>query len=288
MMRDVFTKLWNDILSQAVEAKASDIHLGPSSEAPNDYQLNFRIAGHLSLQNTYQNALGLLLLDHLKRQSCLDVAERRIPQDGRLSSQAADFRVSTLPCLGGEKAVLRILRRNARPRLKQVGLPEQALNEVKQALSQKSGLIVIAGATGSGKTTTIHALLGEIDSTKLNVATLEDPVEYRAPQLSQVQITKSLTFASGLRSLLRQDPDVIFVGECRDSETARLAIEAAGTGHLVLTTVHTGSVDQIRDRFVELGCDKDSVGKNLIFAGFQRLIPENGKLRLDFEWRTTL
>lgn len=288
MGRETFTKMWYEILGKSVHANASDIHFGPESEAPHQFHLNFRIHGLLVKQTSYQQALGSLLIDHLKHQAGLDVAERTQPQDGRLASAHADFRVSTLPCLGGEKAVLRILRRANRPKLAQLGLDVEAELQIRKALDQSAGLIVIAGATGSGKTTTIHSLLAEIDSATLNVVTLEDPVEYRAAGLSQVQISRELTFSKGLRSLLRQDPDVIFVGECRDAETATLALEAAGTGHLVLTTVHAGSIAQITHRLIELACDKDSVARVLIFSAFQQLIPSNNGRKLDFQWKSYL
>jgi type II secretory ATPase GspE/PulE/Tfp pilus assembly ATPase PilB-like protein len=180
---------------------------------------------------------------------------------------------------------LRVLRKLQRPKLHELKLPIEAERLLRKALTEKSGLIVIAGATGSGKTTTIHALLSEMDSTKLNIMSLEDPVEYRFNGLSQVQISKHITFATGLRALLRQDPDVIFVGECRDSETAQLALEAAGTGHLVLTTVHTGSVEDIPKRFEKLGCDRKTLGKAVNLSAFQKLIPEKDTQRLHFEWR---
>lgn len=288
MSRDIFVKIWDEILSQAILKNASDIHFGPNSESSHDFSLCFRIHGLLSSQQIYQQALGLLLIDHLKQWAGLDVAERNLPQDGRLSTTYADFRVSTLPCLGGEKAVLRVLRRSGRPQLAQLGLDDNALFHIKNALSQSSGLIVIAGATGSGKTTTIHALLSEIDSQTLNVVTLEDPVEYRAKGLSQVQISKDLSFVKGLRSILRQDPDVIFVGECRDAETAGLACEAAATGHLVLTTAHASSVEQIITRFCELTGNKTSIEQVLIFSAFQQLIPSTLGLKLDFKWKSYL
>lgn len=288
MSRHIFSHMWQEIADQAVEKKASDIHLGPQSEPPHPFSLYFRMQGLLRFQSSYSHILGALLIDQLKAQSALDIAERSLPQDGRFSTVGADFRVSTLPCLGGEKAVLRVLRRGERPQLSSLGLPEKAMEEIQQALATTSGLIVIAGATGSGKTTTIHALLGEIDTQSLNVVTLEDPVEYRASGLLQVQITKQLSFAVGLRSLLRQDPDVIFVGECRDAETAALALEAAGTGHLVLTTVHTGSVDHITHRFMELGCQKSSVEQVLRFAAWQQLEPSPNGLKLNLQWRSYL
>ncbi|MBI2601890.1 MAG: Flp pilus assembly complex ATPase component TadA [Deltaproteobacteria bacterium] len=288
MSRNAFQKLWDEILQNAVDRQASDIHLGPESEAPHDFILNFRIVGLLVRQESYSHLLGALLLDHLKQMSSLDIAEHSLPQDGSLSISVADFRVSTLPCLGGEKAVLRVLKRNKRQNLASLGIPTEAELAVRTALQKNSGLIVIAGATGSGKTSTVHALLSEIDTLSLNVMTLEDPVEYRAARLSQVQISKHLTFATGLRSILRQDPDVIFVGECRDAETANLAIEASGTGHLVLTTVHTGHVEHIAHRFEELDCDKVSLERVLLFTAFQQLVPSPQGLNLDFQWKSYL
>jgi type IV pilus assembly protein PilB len=288
MSRDAFLKLWDEILENAVKKKASDIHFGPGSEFPHEFRLNLRIGGLLIEQRSFNHALGSLLIDRLKQIAGLDIAERRLPQDGRLSNSYADFRVSTLPCLGGEKLVLRVLKRNKQQDLTRLRLGSEAEDKIKNALRQKSGLIVIAGATGSGKTTTIHSLLAEIDSSSLNVMTLEDPVEYRAARLSQVQISKQLTFAKGLRSILRQDPDVIFVGECRDSETAKLALEAAGTGHLVLTTVHTGHVEHIPHRFAELSCDSASLERVLIFAAFQKLVPTSKGLKLEFQWKSYL
>ncbi len=288
MGRETFRVMWMSVLEEALIGKASDIHLGPESEAPYPFNLSFRIQGILVWQKTYPQRLGLILIDQLKSLCQLDIAERSLPQDGSLSLPLADFRVNTLPCLGGEKAVLRVLRRSGRPRLQELGLPVEAMQAIEQCLALSSGLIAIAGATGSGKTTTLHALLGELDSKSLNIVTLENPVEYRAPGLSQVQITSELTFARGLRALLRQDPDVIFVGECRDSETAHLALEAAGTGHLVLTSIHAGGLDQIASRFEELSCSRANLEKVLRFCAFQELIPSPKGLNLAFQWKSYL
>jgi len=205
MRQDVFRKQWDCILCDAISKKASDIHLEPlCGQATITYQLRFRIHGILRVVDAFDEQCGSLLIDWLKKLSGLNIADRELPQDGRLTAGNADFRVSILPCLGGEKAVLRVLRKHHRPKLHELNLPIEAEQALRKVLMEKSGLIVIAGATGSGKTTTIHALLSELDSTKTNIMSLEDPVEYRFNGLSQIQISKHITFATGLRALLRK------------------------------------------------------------------------------------
>lgn len=287
MRSEKFNQIWEKILGEAVAARASDIHLEPfvGLEKP-EYRLRLRVTKVLIEHLTFSAEEGDLLLDKLKGMADLDIAETRVPQDGRLErlDLCCDFRVNIIPCLGGAKAVLRLLRKNNRPRLDDLGISENARAELRQTLTASAGLIVIAGATGSGKTTTLHALLAELDSTRLNIVTLENPVELRFPGLTQIDVTPRLTFALGLRAILRQDPDVILVGEVRDEETAALALQAAGTGHLVLTTLHANSAADVCARLSELGCDPDLLRRHLLLSAFQKLVVEDGRMRAEINW----
>jgi type II secretory ATPase GspE/PulE/Tfp pilus assembly ATPase PilB-like protein len=255
-----------------------------------EFRLRYRMAGLLSEQKRFDHDIGLILIDRLKMMASLDVAERRMPQDGRLEGSIlkAEYRINIIPCIGGEKIVLRVLRTEVRPQLSQLGISELGLQALKRAIANHSGLVVIAGSTGSGKTTTLHALLAEVDSQVLNIMTLEHPVEYRFAGLTQVPISPNLSFATGLRALLRQDPDVILVGEIRDQETAKLALDAASTGHLVLTSLHANAPEDVASRLASRGVCPDQLKRQLRFAGFQRLIPRDGRLHMDFSWRESI
>src|SRR3990172_6097472 len=238
-------KVVNLIIQDAIAQRATDIHVEPTL---NDVQVRVRVDGVLRPLMQLPKWLANPVSSRLKVLARLDIAERRLPQDGRMKvqreSKSYDLRVSTLPTLFGEKTVLRILSSGTElPTLDQVNLEPQDLKNVLRALTQPQGLILVTGPTGSGKSTTLYACLGHRKSPEVNIVTVEDPVEYQMMGLNQVQVNvkAGLTFAHCLRSILRQDPDVILIGEMRDLETTEIAFHAAMTGHLVLSTLHTNS-----------------------------------------------
>jgi general secretion pathway protein E len=238
-------RLLNAILTQAIKEGVSDIHL----EIYEDHlTVRFRQDGVLREVLTPPRALGPLLISRLKIMAKLDIAEKRLPQDGRITLRIAgrsvDVRVSTLPTQFGERVVLRLLdQKSAKLDLSSLGMDEESLHTVEKLLKKPHGIILVTGPTGSGKTTTLYAMLTEINDEKRNIMTVEDPIEYHLPGISQTQVNPKveLTFARGLRAILRQDPDVVMVGEIRDVETAEMAVQASLTGHLVLSTLHTNS-----------------------------------------------
>lgn len=253
-------RLVNAIMERAYSEHASDIHFEPTED---EFVIRMRIDGQLHRIMTIPVELKDSVISRLKIMSKLDIIEKRIPQDGRLvmkiKGQELDMRSSTLPTIYGEKMVIRILRRNEEALNRRgIGLPPEEDPKIDKLLSLTSGVILIVGPTGSGKSSTMYTLIRELLSEHTNLITLEDPVEYHMKGASQVQINEKigLTFASGLRSILRQDPDIICVGEIRDGETAEIAMRAAMTGHLVITTVHTedaiSAVDRLRDMGVPL------------------------------------
>jgi type II secretory ATPase GspE/PulE/Tfp pilus assembly ATPase PilB-like protein len=246
--------LCREIVLEAIAARASDIHIEP---AGSEVRVRLRVDGVLRDHLALPRWMHAALLSRVKVLAKLDIAQQRVPQDGRIRAttrdHAIDLRVSTLPTQFGEKAVLRLLGSAHVPTLASLGLAAAEQTMLEDALHQPQGLIVVTGPTGSGKSTTLHAMVMARTSPGVNVVTIEDPIEYRLPDVTQVQVdTKAgLTFASGLRAILRQDPDVILVGEIRDLETAEVAYQASLTGHLVLTTLHTNgslaAVDRLRD-----------------------------------------
>jgi type IV pilus assembly protein PilB len=269
-------KIVDVILSNAIEADASDIHIEPSE---NDVRVRYRIDGilHTSLRlpRTVLNAI----VSRVKILSNLKIDEQRLPQDGRFHAEfgkkSVDLRVSTLPLMYGEKVVMRILDKTASvPTLDQLGLRGLALKWVKENILKTHGVFLITGPTGSGKSTTLYSILSLRNTTEVNIVTLEDPVEYFIPGVNQSQINPDigLTFASGLRSILRQDPNIVMVGEIRDEETAELAVHAALTGHLVFSTLHTNNAVGAIPRLINMGIEPFllSASVNLIMA--QRLV----------------
>lgn len=264
------------ILRHAIEGDASDIHIENSGEK---VLVRFRVDGvlHTSLVlpiNTYSGVVA-----RIKILTKLRLDEKRKPQDGSFSTKIdgrkVDFRVSTFPAVYGEKIVIRILDSEQGVKsLENIGFTEHNMALVREALQKPYGLILITGPTGSGKSTTLYSMLNELDREKLNVVSLEDPVEYNIPMVNQSQVMPEIgyTFASGLRSILRQDPDIIFVGEIRDKETAQLAIQAALTGHLVLSTLHTNSAAGVVPRLIDMGVDPYLIAPTLILAMAQRLV----------------
>ncbi|MGE5390300.1 MAG: GspE/PulE family protein [Deltaproteobacteria bacterium] len=269
-------RMVNSIISQAVSGRTSDIHIEPQER---ETRVRFRIDGELYEVLTLPlNTLGAVV-SRLKIMAGMDIAEKRLPQDGRfrmtVEGREIDFRVSSLPTNHGEKIVMRILDRHAAlARLDQLGLSHENLEKLMNLGRRPHGLVVVTGPTGSGKTTTLYSLLNEINSADKNIITLEDPIEYSLPGINQVQtnVKAGLTFASGLRSVLRQDPDVIMVGEVRDGETARLAVQAALTGHLVLTTLHTNSASGAPARFNDMGIEDFLLASSLAGVVSQRLV----------------
>jgi type II secretory ATPase GspE/PulE/Tfp pilus assembly ATPase PilB-like protein len=219
------------------------------------------------------------LISRIKVLVNLDIAESRLPQDGRtnlkIGKKSLDLRVSTLPTLHGEKAVIRLLNRShAHLGLEELGMEKDDLNLYKKLISRRNGLILVTGPTGSGKTTTLYATLSVLNSREANITTIEDPVEYQLPGINQIQINPKagLTFARGLRSILRQDPDIIMLGEIRDLETAKVAVQAAMTGHLVFSTLHTNDAPSAVTRLVDMGIERYLVEDAVVGVVAQRLV----------------
>ena len=263
------------ILNNAVEGNASDIHIENTGEK---VKVRFRVDGVLYTSLVLPLPVFPGVVARVKILSKMRLDEKRKPQDGgfsaKINGRKIDFRVSTLPAYYGEKVVLRILdsERGVRP-LTSLGLSTEQLGMIKEALAKPYGLILITGPTGSGKSTTLYSLLNELDREKSNVVSLEDPVEYHMPDMNQSQVMPEIgyTFAAGLRSILRQDPDIIMVGEIRDAETAQLAIQAALTGHIVLSTLHTNNAIGVVPRLIDMGIDPYLIAPTLILSIAQRL-----------------
>jgi general secretion pathway protein E len=241
--------------------------------------VRFRIDGTLYEQPTPPRHHAEALVSRVKVMAHMDIAERRLPQDGmaqvRVGERAIDVRVSTVPVADGERVVMRLLDRdNALLPLSALGMPDTVLAPFETLLAMPNGLVVVSGPTGSGKTTTLYSALGSLDATRRNILTVEEPVEYRLPAIGQIQVRPKigLTFASGLRHILRQDPDVILVGETRDTETAEIAVRAALTGHLVFTTLHTNDAPSAVARLVDMGVEPYLLASCLRGVLAQRLV----------------
>ncbi|OLB37281.1 MAG: type IV-A pilus assembly ATPase PilB [Candidatus Rokubacteria bacterium 13_2_20CM_2_64_8] len=268
-------KLVNMVLVDAIQKGASDIHWEPYEKA---FRVRFRIDGVLHEMLTPPKRLESAIVSRLKIMSSLDIAERRVPQDGRIKlryhTREIDFRVSILPTIFGEKAVLRILDKDAlQLDLTKLGFDPGALETFEKVIRQPYGMILITGPTGSGKTTTLYSAIHTINSPEHNIMTAEDPVEYNLKGVNQVQINDGIgrTFASALRAFLRQDPDVILVGETRDLETAQISIRAALTGHLVFSTLHTNDSPSTVARLIDMGIPPFLVASSLLLVMAQRL-----------------
>lgn len=252
-------KLMNLVITEAIRQGAGDIYIEPQD---NDMRVRYRIDGVCTEILRSPKKLHPQLISRVKINSGMDIAEKRVPQDGRfgvvLDGKAVDFRVAVLPTVRGEMSVMRLLRRDSiMMSLKDLGFLEQPLSRLLEALSKPYGCIMVTGPTGSGKSTTLYAAINETNDPKTNLITVEDPVEYRLEGLSQVQVHEKagLSFAAALRSILRQDPDTVMIGEIRDKETATIAIEAALTGHLVLSTLHTNDAPSALTRLTEMGIE---------------------------------
>jgi type IV pilus assembly protein PilB len=266
----------DNILKRAIELKASDVHFEPRDDS---LHIRFRQDGVLQNGWVLPKEQQAAIISRVKIMVDLDIAEQRLPQDGRThfsaEGQNLDLRVSTIPTVHGEKAVIRLLNReDINLDLGELGFEGKDLTRYQQMLTRSHGIILISGPTGSGKTTTLYASLNKLDSEKLNITTVEDPVEYQLKNINQIPVNykTGLTFAKGLRSILRQDPDVIMVGEIRDAETAKIAIQAALTGHLVFSTIHTNDAASAITRLVEMGIEPYLISSSLVGVVAQRLV----------------
>ncbi|MEC4676447.1 MAG: type IV-A pilus assembly ATPase PilB [Nitrospirota bacterium] len=279
VVRDVeapIVKLVNGIFVNAIKSGASDIHIEPYE---NSLRVRYRVDGVMYTVMNLPIKIRAALTSRVKIMSKLDIAERRLPQDGRIKlklgkKREIDFRVSTLPCLFGEKTVLRILdKANLQVDLTKLGFENAALQDFMGALDKPYGMILVTGPTGSGKTTTLYSALNHLNKPDTNIMTAEDPVEYNFMGINQVQVKEEigLTFASALRSFLRQDPDIIMVGEIRDFETAEIGVKAALTGHLVLSTLHTNDAPSTISRLLNMGIEPFLVSSSVILMVAQRL-----------------
>ena len=269
-------RMLNALLTQAARDGASDIHIEPYERHSS---VRFRVDGALREVVQPNRALHAALISRLKIMAELDISEKRLPQDGRISlrigTRAVDVRVSTLPSSHGERAVLRLLdKSDSKLNLEAVGMQGDSLKRLKKLVSQPHGIILVTGPTGSGKTTTLYAALSQLDAAHSNIMTVEDPIEYELPGVGQTQVNAKidLTFAKALRAILRQDPDVIMIGEIRDFETAQIAIQASLTGHLVLATLHTNDAASAVNRLIDMGVEPFLLSSSLLGVLAQRLV----------------
>ena len=269
-------KMIDYLFRNSVEMRASDIHIEPFEK---EIRIRYRVDGELITINTLGIESLAPLITRIKILSNLNIAEKRIPQDGRIITKIGDkdidLRVSILPTVNGEKVVIRILSRdNYRLGKEYLGLNKDNLKKLENIISSPNGIVLVTGPTGSGKSTTLYTILSELNSSNVNIVTVEDPVEYTLNGINQVNVnTKAgLTFASGLRSILRQDPDIVMIGEIRDEETAQIAIKAAITGHLVLSTLHTNDAPSSMTRLVDMGVEPYLVATSISGIIAQRLV----------------
>jgi general secretion pathway protein E len=269
-------KLVNHILSQAIKARASDVHIEPAQES---FKVRYRVDGILYDLLTPPKWIQPALVSRIKVMSKLNIAEKRLPQDGRfevkIGDQKIDVRVSTLPISFGERVVMRLLNKSSSVfELRELGLSTKQLSILEQLAHSPNGIILVTGPTGSGKTTTLYSVLSSINIPDINIITIEDPVEYQLKGISQIQVNPKidLTFARGLRSIVRQDPDVILVGEIRDHETAEIAVQSALTGHLVFSTLHTNDSASAITRLVDIGVEPFLISSSVLAVIAQRLV----------------
>jgi general secretion pathway protein E len=269
-------RLINALLSEAMREHASDVHL----ETFEHYlSVRMRVDGQLREMLRPRRELATLLVSRIKVMARLDIAEKRVPQDGRMALRLAghevDVRVSTLPSAHGERVVLRLLDKQAgRLELQRLGMPEDSLAALRRLLGKPHGILLVTGPTGSGKTTSLYAALSSLNDQTRNILTVEDPIEYHLPGVGQMPVNPKvdMTFARGLRAILRQDPDVVMVGEIRDRETAEIAVQASLTGHLVLSTLHTNSAAGAVTRLLDMGIDAYLLASSLVGILAQRLL----------------
>ncbi len=269
-------KFVNALFYQAIKKRASDIHIEVQEKRG---EVRFRIDGMLVKNADLDKRVVSLIISRIKVISNLDISEKRIPQDGRtqikIAGETLDVRVSVLPTFYGERVVMRLLMQSSQiPPIDQLGFNKEIMGDIKKLLRSSHGIILVTGPTGSGKTTSLHSFLRVVESPRKNVMTVEDPVEYKSDSISQIQVNEKvgLTFASALRSILRQDPDVIMIGEIRDEETASIAVRAALTGHLVFSTLHTNSAAATISRLVDMGIEPFLISSSLLGILAQRLV----------------
>jgi len=269
-------KFVNSLFYQAIKKKASDIHIEMHEfKAEVRYRINGVLVKHIELDKNIMS----LVISRIKVVSNLDISEKRIPQDGRtqikIAGKTLDIRVSILPTFYGERVVMRILMQSEDIlSLKELGFPSYITSELENILKNSYGMVLVTGPTGSGKSTTLHSLLHQVVSVEKNIITVEDPVEYKSNKFSQIQVNDKvgLSFASGLRSILRQDPDIIMLGEIRDKETASIAVQAALTGHLLFSTLHTNRAPAAITRLIDMGIENFLISSSLLAVLAQRLV----------------
>jgi len=269
-------KFVNSLFYQAIKNKSSDIHIEMHEfKADVRYRIDGILAKHIELDKNIMS----LVISRIKVISNLDISEKRIPQDGRtqikIAGKTLDIRVSILPTFYGERVVMRILMQSEDIKnINELGFPQGITDELEKILQNSYGMILVTGPTGSGKSTTLHSLLHQIASEEKNIITVEDPVEYKSNKFSQIQVNTKvgLTFANGLRSILRQDPDIIMVGEIRDSETASIAVQSALTGHLLFSTLHTNRATAAITRLIDMGVEKFLISSSLLAVLAQKLV----------------
>lgn len=269
-------RLINALLAEAIRENASDIHIETFER---ELVVRFRVDGVMREVVKPKRQLAPLLVSRIKVMARLDIAEKRIPQDGRISlrvgGREVDVRVSTLPSSNGERVVMRLLDKQAgRLRLENLGMDPRTLNRLREIVNKPHGIFLVTGPTGSGKTTTLYSSLAELSTATINILTVEDPIEYNLPGIGQTQVnTKAdMTFARGLRAILRQDPDVVMVGEIRDLETAEIAVQASLTGHLVMSTLHTNTAVGAVTRLIDMGVEPFLLSSSLVGVLAQRLV----------------
>ncbi|MEA1891996.1 MAG: GspE/PulE family protein [Campylobacterota bacterium] len=269
-------KFVNALFYQAVKKRASDIHIEIQEKRG---EVRFRIDGMLVKNADLDKKVVNLIISRIKVISNLDISEKRVPQDGRtqikIAAETLDIRVSILPTFYGERVVMRLLMQSSQiPQIDELGFDNKLIDDVQKLLRSSHGIILVTGPTGSGKTTSLHSFLREVQEPQKNLITVEDPVEYKSENISQIQVNEKvgLTFASALRSILRQDPDVIMIGEIRDEETAAIAVRAALTGHLVFSTLHTNSAAATISRLADMGVEPFLISSSLLGILAQRLV----------------
>ncbi|WP_457747138.1 GspE/PulE family protein [Sulfurimonas sp.] len=269
-------KFVNALFYQAVKKRASDIHIEVQEKKG---EVRFRVDGMLTKNADLDKKVVSLIVSRIKVISNLDISEKRIPQDGRtqikIAGEVLDIRVSILPTFYGERVVMRLLMQSSQiPQINELGFDDALIGDVKKLLRASHGIILVTGPTGSGKTTSLHSFLREVEEPHKNLITVEDPVEYKSDSIAQIQVNEKvgLTFASALRSILRQDPDVIMIGEIRDEETAAIAVRAALTGHLVFSTLHTNSAAATISRLADMGIEPFLISSSLLGILAQRLV----------------
>lgn len=269
-------KLVNHILYQAVKRDASDVHIEPFEK---EVRVRYRIDGELYNVMTPPKRIQAALSSRIKIMANLNIAEKRQPQDGRIqikiADKAIDIRVSVLPVVFGERIVMRLLDKTRTfGKLSALGFSPRDYHVIEESIAQPNGIVLITGPTGSGKTSTLYSILGELNKPNVNIVTVEDPVEYQMPGIGQVQVKEQigLTFAAALRSILRQDPDVVMIGETRDQETAQIAVQSALTGHLVLSTLHTNSAAASITRLIDMGIEPFLIASTVTSVVAQRLV----------------